>query len=77
MVGNKKKHKINLSSDKGCKYVNYFIIILVITALLLLLLLFQFKKFDYLIGTLKNLIFWIRDNLLKEREELFIQNDTM
>ncbi|XP_074100947.1 ubiquitin-related modifier 1 [Cotesia typhae] len=27
--------------------------------------------------TLKDLIFWIRDNLLKEREELFLQNDTV
>ncbi|XP_057333621.1 ubiquitin-related modifier 1 homolog [Microplitis mediator] len=45
LVGNKKKHQINLSSDK--------------------------------VWTLKNLIFWIRDNLLKEREELFIQNNTI
>ncbi|KAK0075673.1 hypothetical protein PV325_004837, partial [Microctonus aethiopoides] len=28
-------------------------------------------------GTLQKLLFWIRDNLLRERRELFLQNDTV
>ncbi|KAK0176975.1 hypothetical protein PV328_001073 [Microctonus aethiopoides] len=27
--------------------------------------------------TLQKLLFWIRDNLLRERRELFLQNDTV
>ena len=28
-------------------------------------------------GNIKNLLVWIKDNLLKERPELFIQGDTV
>ncbi|CAD1477881.1 unnamed protein product, partial [Heterotrigona itama] len=32
---------------------------------------------EMFVGTIQKLLFWMKDNLLKERPELFMQDDTV
>lgn len=38
---------------------------------------FLYYIFYFISGTIKDLIFWMRDNILTDRPELFLQNDSV
>ncbi|XP_031366937.1 ubiquitin-related modifier 1 isoform X2 [Apis dorsata] len=61
----KKRHEVNLPGVNECKFYKFFFIDVNIIC---------HVNFT---GTIQKLLFWITDNLLKERQELFIQGDTV
>lgn len=75
LFDNKKSHDVILPQQtKPCKYNN----------ILLVIYFFNFQLSERFIntnfsdlGTLGDLLFWVKDNLLTERPELFIQDDSV
>ena len=70
LVGQKKRHQVELPTEDGAKKCE-------MNGWLTWLL--RNGTFDCFVvsGTIKDLLVWIKDNLLQQRPELFLQDDTM
>ncbi|XP_012532401.1 ubiquitin-related modifier 1 isoform X1 [Monomorium pharaonis] len=68
----KKRHEVDLPGEE-CKYcrVEGAVLCYPLPSLIIIIIIIDFT------GTLNRLLHWLRDNLLTERPELFMQGDTV
>lgn len=80
LFGNKKKHAVSLPAGRECEHFLSCFDSLVSEfrelSCYLLSMMTVMRHFS-VSGTLASLILWMRDNMLKERPELFVQDGTV